>query len=114
MTPLSSVRATPVPPAGHYKLHVVAENYRFTVLEGATVPAFVHTVDVTFDVRDDGIEHSIAFFDPRGIALSFTDPVKGPATVGTVFGVGPPQPPGRYTFHCEVHPQMTGYIDVES
>ena len=114
VTPISSVRPTPVPPAGHYKLHVLAENYQFTVLEGATVPKGIHTVDVTLDVRDVGVEHSIAFFDPRGIPINSIEPVRGPTTISTVFGVGPPQPPGRYTFHCTVHPQMTGYITVES
>jgi hypothetical protein len=86
--------STPAPPTGHYKLTIVAENYRFTVVDDTPVPRGVHTVDVTLELRDGGVKHSIAFFDPTGLPINSIDPVEGPATVGTVFGVGPPQPAG--------------------
>jgi hypothetical protein len=110
-------RPTPAPPAtptGHYKLKIVAENYRFTVVEGGTVPKGVHTVDFTLELRDAGVKHSITFYDTAGRELIATEPVEGPTTAAGAFGVGPPQSPGRYTFRCSVHPAMTGFITVES
>lgn len=105
--------STPSPPAGHHKLKIVAEGLVFTIVEGGTVPLGTHTVDVTIDHRDAGVQHAIAFFDATGLPINSSEPVTGPvADWGSSFGVGPPQPPGQYTFRCSIHPQMTGTVTV--
>ena len=108
-----ATKPTPAPRAGHHKLKIVAENLTFTVVEGGVVPLGTHTVDFEIDHRDAGVEHSIAFYDTTGRELIATDAVVGPlSNWGGPFGVGPPQPPGQYTFRCSIHPQMTGAITV--
>ncbi|MEX2247289.1 MAG: class F sortase [Dehalococcoidia bacterium] len=103
---------TSTPLAGHHKLEMFAEGLRFTISEGGTVPLGTHTVDYSLELRDAGVEHTIAFYDTAGRELIASEPVEGPATLGGAFGVGPPQPPGQYTFRCSIHPQMTGAITV--
>lgn len=61
---------------------------------------------IEFDNRDS-VPHNVAI--PGG----------PPGTSGAIFGgpavrtyVFPPLPVGSYTFHCDVHPQMRGTLDV--
>jgi plastocyanin len=105
---------TPAPPAGHQRLKITAQGLKFTVVEGGTVPPGIHTVDYALQVLDSGIQHTIAFYDTAGRELIASEPFEGPTTASGAFGVGPPQPPGTYTFRCSIHPEMTGRILVRS
>ena len=105
---------TPTPPVGHFRVRIVAENYQFTVVEGATIPKGFSSIDVTLELRDSGVKHGLEIFAPAGGPVSTIDPVEGPTTTGTSFLVGLPELAGRYTFQCPVHPQMTGWITVEA
>jgi plastocyanin len=71
---------------------------------------------ITFDNKDSGIPHNIAIFagDPAtnpSTRVFFRGAiVTGPKT--TLYHVTA-MPPGRYFFHCDVHPtQMTGTFRV--
>jgi LPXTG-site transpeptidase (sortase) family protein len=105
---------TPIPRSGHYALKIVAEHYRFTVVGGDTIPMGVFSVDITLELRDTGVKHGIAFLNPGGYPVVDITPVEGPTTASTNFLVGLPELAGVYTFHCPVHPQMTGSIMVEA
>jgi hypothetical protein len=109
---LPASSATPAPSAGHHRLKIVAEGLKFKVVEGGTVPLGIHTVDATLEIVDSGIQHQIAFYDTAGRELITFAPLVGPIAAGGPFGVGPPQPPGTYTFGCLIHPEMTGSITV--
>jgi plastocyanin len=104
---------TPAPLAGHQRLKITAEGLKFTVVEGGTVPLGIHTVDFTVQVLDSGIQHEIVFYDTTGKELITSGPLDGPITGSGAFGVGPPQPPGTYTFRCAIHPEMKGSILVQ-
>lgn len=105
---------TPAPRTGHHRLKLTAQGLTFTIVEGGTVPAGIHTVDYTLQVLDSGIQHTIAFYDTTGKELIASEPFEGPTTASGAFGVGPPQPPGTYTFRCSIHPEMTGSILVQA
>ena len=111
-----AIAPTPTPSAlaGHHKLRIVAERNAFRIVAGGTVPPGRHTVDYEVDVDEAGVSHSIAFYDTTGTELIASEPFEGPTRAYGQFGVGPPQPPGRYTFRCSVVPGMTGFIDVQS
>ena len=94
-------------------LKIVAEDLQFTIVEGGVVPLGTHTVDYRIDHRDAGVTHTIAFYDTTGRRLIASQEVVGPQQGWSgAFGVGPPQPPGQYTFRCSIHPQMTGEVTV--
>jgi plastocyanin len=105
---------TPTALAGHHKLRMRIEGNAFVITEGQTVPPGRHTVDFTVILDEAGARHSIAFYDTEGRELINSGVFEGPTTASGAFGVGPPQPPGTYTFKCSVHPEMTGTIDVQS
>ena len=77
---------TPSTRAGYYKMKVVAEGRRITIVEGATVPLGIHTVEYTMEYRDPGVTHQ----NGTGKRITEWEPWTGPVTVGHVFGIGPP------------------------
>jgi plastocyanin len=70
-------------------------------------------VTIHFDNKDQGIQHNIAIFDgtdATGTLVFRGDLIAGPATKDYTFDA---PPPGKYFFHCDVHPQqMTGTITI--
>jgi hypothetical protein len=103
--------STPAPLPGHHSLGIVAENSRFTIVQGGTVPPGFHTVDVILEHRDAGIAHSLAIYGPNGDTLVESDPLIGPTNLASNFAV---DRPGTYTFRCTVHPAtMNGIVIVE-
>jgi hypothetical protein len=93
---------------------MAARGLQYVILEGGVVPPGIHTVDFTVELTDPSVQHQISFYDTNGRELIATEPVAGPTLMTGAFGVGPPQPPGTYTFRCSVYPQMTGSITVQS
>ena len=68
-------------------------------------------VTLTFDNRDDAAvtgPHNVAIYD-GDTALFQGELISGPATVDYAI---PPLEPGTYEFRCDVHPPMTGTVEV--
>jgi plastocyanin len=90
---------------------VVAKNFAFQPTD-VTV-AGGGQVTVRFDNQDAGTPHNMQVFDgPDASAPSLFDGevVTGPASADYVFEA---PPPGKYFFHCKIHPtQMTGTLTV--
>ncbi len=71
----------------------------------------VHVGDtVTWQFRDNGVPHDVTSTGPDGMAAS--DPVldSGQKTRGEYSHTF--TEPGRYTYMCTVHPNMTGAVTV--
>jgi hypothetical protein len=69
---------------------VVAEGRSIITTSGAPVPLGIHTADYTMEYRDPGVTYQINVFDGTGARISEWEPWTGRATVGHVFGIGPP------------------------
>ena len=68
-------------------------------------------VTLSFDNRDPvdvAGPHNVAVYD-GDTALFTGELVEGPATVDYTV---PPMPAGSYEFRCDVHPTMTGTVEV--
>jgi plastocyanin len=72
-------------------------------------------VTIDFDNKDSGTQHNISIFkgpDAEAPVLFRGSIVTGPKVARYTFEA---PPPGKYFFHCDVHPQqMTGTITVNS
>ncbi len=65
-------------------------------------------ITVSFDNRQDGVDHNIHVL--AGGAGDFRTPIEeGPVAQTLTLTINEP---GRYTFVCDVHSQMTGTVDV--
>jgi plastocyanin len=66
---------------------------------------------IRFENKDAGVQHNIAIYEDDSLRklLFKGDIVTGPTTVDYQV---PGLPPGTYFFHCDVHPTMTGRVDV--
>ncbi|HEU4672688.1 MAG TPA: cupredoxin domain-containing protein [Candidatus Limnocylindrales bacterium] len=88
---------------------VDAKNIQFSVseIDAAAGKSF----EIDFRNDDASIPHNIAILDSSGSnALFRGDLVTGPAS--TTYSV-PALPAGSYTFHCDVHPSMSGTVVVK-
>ena len=65
---------------------------------------------IAFANNDAGIPHNIDIVDGTGKSIFQGDVVTGPTTVDYQV---PALAPGAYTFHCDVHPFMTGTLAVK-
>jgi plastocyanin len=96
------------PPGG---VTVVAQNLAFDTDEIHLVAGGPSTI--TFDNQDAGQQHNIAIYPSED---ELTDPLfKGDIVTGpdsTTYQI-PPLEPGKYFFHCDVHPEMSGTVVVE-
>jgi len=90
---------------------VVIENFQFS--NGATCGAGTGGSTTTVTAGDtvmwhnceDGVSHTVTSDDGRF-------PSSGPLAPGTGYSVTFPDP-GRYGYHCSIHPSMTGIVVVE-
>ncbi len=64
---------------------------------------------VQFRNADAGVPHNLEIVDPSGQSVFRGEIVVGPAVVSYAI---PALGAGRYTFHCTVHPNMTGTLAV--
>jgi plastocyanin len=66
---------------------------------------------LTLDNREAGVPHNIAIYtdDSLGESLFVGDLVTGPASIDYEI---PAIPAGEYYFHCDVHPDMVGTVEV--
>jgi hypothetical protein len=111
--PPTPTRAPSPIPTDRHKVKIVAENNTFTVVEGAVVPHGMTAVDYAIDHRDAGVQHSLAIYSPLPRQVGGSAPEVGPIQEWTgLFGLGPPDPPGEYTFQCQIHPEMKATITV--
>ncbi|MBV8982657.1 MAG: cupredoxin domain-containing protein [Acidimicrobiia bacterium] len=120
-TPASSEAPTSAPPptkapaaapsgGGNTSANLDAKSISFvqkTLTLKADSPVVIH-----FNNQDAGIPHNVDITTDQGGSntLYKQDPVTGPATEDYKFTT---QGPGKLYFHCDVHPNMTGTINVQ-
>jgi plastocyanin len=93
------------PPGGAV---IVAEGVAFDRTQLA-IPTGV-AAPLLFENRDF-VPHNVTILDPGGSVVFAGEMVGGP---GSRTYVLPALVPGRYGFRCDVHPYMTGTVDVGS
>jgi plastocyanin len=89
-------------------LNIKALNTAFDVTS-LTAPA-EEPFQIAFDNEDNGVPHNIAIKDSAGNVAWKGDLITGVAQ--TTYDV-PALPAGSYTFICQVHPSMTGTLEVK-
>jgi plastocyanin len=89
-------------------LHISALNLAFNTnnLEAPAGQPFV----IEFANNDPDIPHNIDILDASGASIFKGAIVNGPTTVSYQV---PAIPPGTYSYHCDVHPFMTGTLTVK-
>jgi len=65
---------------------------------------------IAFDNEDAGTPHNVAIMDDQGTKVFTGEVFTGPKT--ETYDVNA-LPAGTYTFHCDVHPTMTGSFVVK-
>jgi plastocyanin len=91
---------------------LTAQNIKFDK-STITVPAGAQ-VTVTFDNRDQGTPHNVAFYTDSSASTTIYRGaiITGPAT--TTYTFTAPGTPGTYFFRCDVHPEtMIGQFVVQ-
>jgi hypothetical protein len=58
--------------------------------------------------QDQGLKHSLTVESPSGQPIITSGVLIGPRSFSLSFVASA----GRYTYHCDVHPQMTGVLAV--
>ncbi|MBV9042350.1 MAG: cupredoxin domain-containing protein, partial [Acidimicrobiia bacterium] len=119
-TPAKSTATTGAPPTtkpaaapgggGGTSANLDAKGISFvqtTLTLKANSPVVIH-----FNNQDAGIPHNVDITTDQGGSntLYKQDPVSGPTTADYKFTT---QGPGKLYFHCDVHPNMTGTINVQ-
>ncbi len=102
--PSGQPTVTPSEPAGN-TVKIVAQNIAFDVTS-VEVPAG-QPFTIEFDNQDAGVPHNVAITDHMGTEVFKGEIFNGVAT--KMYEV-PALPAGDYTFHCTVHPNMTGTL----
>lgn len=98
---------TPAPPP-ESSVGIIASGIIFNVPE-LNLPAGTENT-LPFDNRDAGIPHNVSIYlQQGGEALFEGEIITGPATVDYQV---PPLDPGSFYFQCDVHPQMSGTVNV--
>ena len=99
---------TPPPPPAGEAVQVVAENIAFdtaTLSLPAGEPAAIE-----FENLDAGVSHNVAIYTEQGGEQLFIGEIfPGPET--RTYDV-PPLDAGTFYFQCDVHPQMSGTVEV--
>jgi mono/diheme cytochrome c family protein/plastocyanin len=96
------------PAAGATVVKLEALNIAFTETS-LTAPANA-AFDLQFNNQDASVPHNVVIVDGSGKAVFTGDIFNGPATKD--YSV-PALPAGAYTFHCAVHPTMTGTLTIK-
>lgn len=122
---VASAGGTPAPGAGGFNGTIVAKTAQKFETADFTLPPATD-VTLTFDNEDKGIPHNIHFFSDTTTATSMTGCKTGcesPPEVSTAVKAGVETEkftfttpgPGKYLYHCDVHPTtMKGTLTVEA
>jgi plastocyanin len=103
-TPADSQTTAPPPDSSA----IIASGITFNVTE-LNLPAGQENT-LPFDNRDAGIPHNVSIYSQQGgEALFEGEIITGPATVDYQV---PALDPGSFYFQCDVHPQMSGAVNV--
>ena len=102
----SGAASTPAPGATVVKLEALNIAFTETSLTAPANTAF----DLQFNNQDASVPHNVVIVDASGKAVFTGDIFNGPATKD--YNV-PALAAGSYTFHCAVHPNMTGTLTVK-
>jgi len=102
----ASASASPSAPAADVLLQ--AKNIAF--VQSSWVAPANKAFTIALDNQDQGTPHNVALKNEGGQVVWQGTPFNGVAT--QVYNV-PPQPAGKYTFMCTVHPSMTGNATLE-
>jgi plastocyanin len=88
---------------------IAAQNIAFDT-DTLTFPADTPS-QLTFQNDDAGVLHNVSIYTDESLseALFTGEVITGPASV--VYDI-PPLPQGSYYFHCDVHPNMNGTVEV--
>jgi mono/diheme cytochrome c family protein len=105
-SPSAGPPVTPAP--GETVVKLEAQNIAFlqTSLSGPANAAFV----LAFDNEDASVPHNVVIVNGSGTAVFTGDIFNGAAT--TNYSI-PALAAGAYTFHCAVHPNMTGTLTIK-
>jgi len=104
-TPADSQTTAPPPDSSG---GIIARGIAFNVTE-LNLPAGQENT-LPFDNRDAGIPHNVSIYMQQGgEALFQGEIITGPATVDYQV---PALDPGSFYFQCDVHPQMSGAVNV--
>ncbi len=106
LAPAGSPAATPAPGAAVIKLDALNIAFTQTSLTAPANTAF----DLQFNNQDASVPHNVVILDSSGKAVFTGDIFNGPATKD--YSV-PALAAGAYTFHCAVHPNMTGTLTIK-
>ena len=107
-TALSSSAPNATPPPGATIVKLEASGIAFTETS-LTAPANT-AFDLQFNNQDASVPHNVVIVDSSGTAVFTGDIFNGPATKDYSVSA---LPAGAYTFHCAVHPNMTGTLTVK-
>jgi plastocyanin len=99
---------SPPPSAPAADVLIEAKNIAF--VESSIVAPANKPFTIALDNQDQGTPHNVALKNEAGQVVWQGTPFNGVAT--EVYNV-PPQPAGKYTFMCTVHPSMTGAATLE-
>ena len=102
----SAPNATPAPGVTVVKVDALGIAFTQTSLTAPAGAAF----DLQFNNQDAATPHNVVIVDGSGKAVFTGDIFNGPATKD--YSV-PALVAGAYTFHCAVHPNMTGTLTVK-
>jgi mono/diheme cytochrome c family protein/plastocyanin len=102
----SAPNVTPAPGATIVKLDALNLAFTQTSLTAPANTAF----DLQFNNQDASVPHNVVIVDSSGKTVFTGDIFNGPATKDYSVGA---LPAGAYTFHCAVHPNMTGTLTVK-
>jgi plastocyanin len=105
--PSAAPSGSAAPSTGGSTVTITAQNIAFTTAD-VTAPAGGFTL--AFDNEDAGVPHDVEIKDAGGASAFKTDIFPG---VETRTYTVPALAAGAYTFHCTVHPNMTGKITVQ-
>jgi plastocyanin len=99
---------SPPPPPPDSSTGIIASGIAFDVSE-LNLPAGEENT-LPFDNRDAGIPHNVSIYTEQGgEALFEGEIITGPAKVDYQV---PALDPGSFYFQCDVHPQMSGAVNV--
>jgi len=88
---------------------VVAQDLAFDTDRIVLPPDLESTI--TLDNEDAGTEHNIAIYTDESASEAIFQGQEFPGVATETYTV-PAIAPGRYYFHCDVHPEMNGTVEV--